>query len=114
MRSVDGYYALQGRRSDLIISGGFNIYPREIEDLLLEQPGVGEAVIVGAPDGLRGEVPIAYIVPKPSNAAIDAAALEAACRAKLASFKVPRSFTAIDQLPRTALGKIQKHLLLKT
>ena len=114
VRSVDGYYALQGRRSDLIISGGFNIYPREIEDLLLEQPGVGEAVIVGAPDRLRGEVPIAYIVPKPSNAAIDAAALEAACRAKLASFKVPRSFTAIDQLPRTALGKIQKHLLLKT
>ena len=114
VRSADGYYALQGRRSDLIISGGFNIYPREIEDLLLEQPGVGEAVVVGAPDRLRGEVPIAYIVPKPSSAAIDAAALEAACRAKLASFKVPRSFTAIERLPRTALGKIQKHLLLKT
>jgi malonyl-CoA/methylmalonyl-CoA synthetase len=106
--SPDGYYTLQGRRSDLIISGGFNIYPREIEELLLEQPGVTEAAVVGMPDRVRGEVPVAYIV-----GGCEAVALEAVCRAKLASFKVPRSFVRVDSLPRTALGKVQKHLLPK-
>jgi malonyl-CoA/methylmalonyl-CoA synthetase len=108
VRSADGYYALRGRRGDLIISGGFNIYPREIEDVLLENPHVREAAVVGAPDDLRGEVPIAYVV---SDGEPDAGALEAACRAQLASFKVPRAFVRIDALPRTALGKVQKHLL---
>ncbi len=61
-RSADGYITLEGRRSDLIISGGFNIYPREIEELILEQPGVREATVVGVPDRVRGEVPVAYIV----------------------------------------------------
>jgi malonyl-CoA/methylmalonyl-CoA synthetase len=107
-RSPDGYYTLQGRKSDLIISGGYNIYPREIEEFLLEQPGVGEAAVVGAPDRVRGEVPVAYIVPKGD---VSAVALEAACRARLASFKVPRAFIVVDKLPRTALGKVQKHLL---
>ena len=61
-RSADGYYTLCGRRSDLIISGGFNIYPREIEEFLMEQPEVAEAAVVGEPDRVRGEVPVAYIV----------------------------------------------------
>ncbi|HKO54933.1 MAG TPA: AMP-binding protein [Thermoanaerobaculia bacterium] len=104
--SDDGYYTLLGRRSDLIISGGFNIYPREIEELLLEQPGVAEAAVVGVEDAIRGEVPVAYIV-----GAFDAAALEQACREQLASFKVPRRFVQVDAIPRTALGKVQKHLL---
>jgi len=108
VRSADGYYALRGRRGDLIISGGFNIYPREIEDVLLEDPRVREAAVLGVPDRVRGEVPIAYIV---GDADLDVASLEAMCRAQLASFKVPRSFVAIDALPRTALGKVQKHLL---
>lgn len=106
--STDGYYTLQGRRSDLIISGGFNIYPREIEEFLLEQPGVAEAAVVGMPDRVRGEVPIAYIVGE-----CDAALLEASCRAQLASFKVPRAFVSVAAMPRTALGKVQKHLLPK-
>ncbi len=108
VRSRDGYYTLQGRRSDLIISGGFNIYPREIEEFLEEQPLVAEAAVVGAPDELRGEVTIAYIVPRGVPNAAD---LKEACRAALASFKVPRAFIFVDRLPRTALGKIQKHLL---
>jgi malonyl-CoA/methylmalonyl-CoA synthetase len=108
VRSVDGYYTLQGRRSDLIISGGFNIYPREIEDFLTEQPGVAEAAVVGIPDAVRGEVPVAYIV---ARGDCDTALLESACRENLASFKVPRAFVRVDKLPRTALGKIQKHLL---
>jgi malonyl-CoA/methylmalonyl-CoA synthetase len=109
-RSADGYYILQGRRSDLIISGGFNIYPREIEELLLEQPSIAEATVVGLPDKIRGEVPVAYIVPR---GPVDVQALEAMCRASLASFKVPRSFIVVEKLPRTALGKVQKHQLPK-
>lgn len=110
VRSPDGYYTLQGRKSDLIISGGFNIYPREIEELLLEQPGVREAAVAAVEDRVRGEVPVAYIVP---GAGFDAAALEAVCRAKLASFKVPRAYVKVESIPRTALGKVQKHLLPK-
>ena len=107
-RSADGYYTLRGRASDLIISGGFNIYPREIEELLLEQPGVREAAVVGAPDERRGEVPVAYIVP---DGDLDATRLRDACTQGLASFKVPRGFVRVDALPRNALGKVQKHLL---
>jgi malonyl-CoA/methylmalonyl-CoA synthetase len=109
VRSADGYYTLRGRRGDLIISGGFNIYPREIEELLLEDPRVREAAVVGVSDSVRGEVPIAYIVSDDP----DVAALEATCRTQLASFKMPRAFVRIDALPRTALGKVQKHLLPK-
>ncbi|HUI79167.1 MAG TPA: AMP-binding protein [Bryobacteraceae bacterium] len=108
VREPDGYYTLCGRRSDLIISGGFNIYPREIEEFLQEQDEVAEAAVVGVPDRVRGEAPVAYVVLK---SAIEAAALEKRCREKLASFKVPREFIPVDRLPRNAMGKIQKHLL---
>jgi malonyl-CoA/methylmalonyl-CoA synthetase len=107
-RSPDGYYTLCGRKSDLIVSGGFNIYPREIEEFLQEQEEVAEAAVVGIPDAIRGEVPVAYVVLK---GAVAAAALEARCREKLASFKVPREFRAVERLPRNAMGKVQKHLL---
>jgi malonyl-CoA/methylmalonyl-CoA synthetase len=106
--SDDGYYTLLGRKSDLIISGGFNIYPREIEDFLLEQEEVAEAVVVGAPDKLRGEIPVAYVV---LHRPVITSDLEARCRAQLASFKIPRDFVTVEKLPRTALGKVQKHLL---
>ena len=109
-RSGDGYYTLRGRMSDLIISGGFNIYPREIEELLLEQTGVREAAVVGAPDERRGEVPVAYLV---TDGPVDAAPLRDACSRGLASFKVPRGFVRVESLPRNALGKVQKHLLPK-
>jgi malonyl-CoA/methylmalonyl-CoA synthetase len=107
-RSPDGYYTLCGRKSDLIISGGFNIYPREIEEFLQEQDGVAEAAVAAAPDRVRGEVPVAFVV---TTRTIDLSDLEAICRQKLASFKVPRSFILVDKLPRNALGKVQKHLL---
>ena len=97
-RSPDGYYTLSGRKSDLIISGGFNIYPREIEEFLQEQDGVAEAAVAAAPDRVRGEVPVAYVV---TTRAIDSSDflrdLEAICRQKLASFKVPRSFIVVDK-----------------
>ena len=107
-RSPDGYYTLCGRKSDLIISGGFNIYPREIEEFLAEQPEVSEAAVAARPDPVRGEVPVAYVV---LSAAIDAGELERRCREKLASFKTPRAFHVVEKLPRNALGKVQKHLL---
>ena len=108
LRQSDGYYTLCGRRSDLIISGGFNIYPREIEEFLEEQDGVVEAAVAAQADRVRGEVPVAYVVGD-----ADHAMLEAKCREKLASFKVPRAFHRVEKLPRNALGKVQKHLLKK-
>ena len=110
VRAADGYITLQGRRSDLIISGGFNLYPREIEEVLLEQPGIREAAVVGAPDPVRGEVPVAYVV---TDAAFDEPAVRARLATQLASFKLPRAIVRIEALPRTALGKVQKHLLPK-
>ena len=107
-RSADGYFTLQGRRCDLIISGGFNIYPREIEDFLTEQPEVAEAAVIGSPDNLRGEVPVAYLVVRST---VDPSQIEQRCRKGLASFKVPRAFHVVENLPRNALGKVQKHLL---
>ncbi|HTA44862.1 MAG TPA: AMP-binding protein [Bryobacteraceae bacterium] len=109
-RSPDGYFTLTGRKSDLIISGGFNIYPREIEEFLQEQPEIAEAAVVGVPDRVRGEVPVAYVV---AAGTFQVAEIEARCRAKLASFKIPREFVAVEKLPRNAMGKIQKHLLPK-
>ena len=109
VRAADGYVTLQGRRSDLIISGGFNIYPREIEELILEQPGVREATVVGVPDPVRGEVPVAYVVI--DGAVFDEAATVAVLRSQFASFKQPKKFVRVPALPRTALGKVQKHLL---
>jgi malonyl-CoA/methylmalonyl-CoA synthetase len=108
VRSSDGYYTLRGRKGDVIISGGFNVYPREIEELLLEDAGIREAAVIGVPHDLYGEVPVAYVV---TDEALDAALLDSRCRAQLAAFKVPRSFVRVDSLPRNAMGKVQKHLL---
>ncbi|HMA24175.1 MAG TPA: AMP-binding protein, partial [Gemmatimonadaceae bacterium] len=88
VRSADGYYTLRGRRGDLIISGGFNIYPREIEELLLEDTRVREAAVVGVPDDVRGEIPIAYVA---ADEGLDLSELAEICRTQLASFKVPRT-----------------------
>lgn len=103
-----GYVTLLGRRHELIISGGFNIYPREIEELLTTYPGVAEAAVIGVPHAEWGEVPAAYLV---CSAAINQAELIAYCKTQLASFKVPRQITLVDALPRNAMGKLQKHLL---
>ena len=110
--SDDGYYTLVGRRDDLIISGGFNIYPRQIEELLAEQSGVSEVAIVGEPDPSRGEVLVAYVkLQKDSD--LDDRKLRDICRENLASFKIPRKFIFVEKLPRNALGKLQRHKLSK-
>jgi malonyl-CoA/methylmalonyl-CoA synthetase len=103
-----GAFTLLGRRHELIISGGFNIYPREVEETLLAFPGVREAAVVGRPHAEWGEVPIAYLVAEP---ALEPPALLAHCKRQLAAFKVPHEVRLLDALPRNALGKLQKHLL---
>jgi malonyl-CoA/methylmalonyl-CoA synthetase len=106
-----GIFTLLGRRSELIISGGFNIYPREIEEMLTSFPGVKEAAVVGRPHLEWGEVPEAFLVVAPEITEIDTGELIAWCRGQLAAFKVPRTIHFVDVLPRNALGKVQKHLL---
>jgi malonyl-CoA/methylmalonyl-CoA synthetase len=106
-----GFFTLLGRRTELIISGGFNIYPREIEELLQSYPGVREAAVVGRAHPEWGEVPEAFLV---VDREIDTNELIAWSRGQLAAFKVPRTIHIVDTLPRNALGKVQKHLLPRT
>jgi fatty-acyl-CoA synthase len=105
-----GYCRVQGRLKELIIRGGENIYPREIEDLLFTHPAVANAAVVGVPDREWGEVAVAFVQVK-AEAAADEAELTAFCRARLASYKVPRIWRFVDQFPQTASGKIQKFAL---
>ncbi len=106
-RSSDGYYTLCARKTDLIISGGFNVYPREIEEFLREEPEVAEVAVVGCPDQMRGEIPVACIVLS-AGCILDEETLERRCRESLASFKVPRRFIQLEGLPRNALGKVER------
>ena len=103
-----GSVTLLGRRHELIISGGFNVYPREIEEMLLAYPGIRDAAVVGMAHAEWGEVPAAWVV---CDAPLDEAALAAWCRTQLASFKVPKAFHVVDALPRNAMGKVEKNRL---
>jgi malonyl-CoA/methylmalonyl-CoA synthetase len=103
-----GSFTLLGRRHELIISGGFNVYPREVEEVLTTFPGIREAAVVGRPHPEWGEVPVAFLV---VEGPLDEAALASFCKDQMAGFKVPRAFHRVESLPRNALGKVQKHLL---
>jgi malonyl-CoA/methylmalonyl-CoA synthetase len=98
-------YAIVGRTKELIISGGFNIYPREIEDELLLYPGVRAAAVIGRSDPARGELPVAFLEADPD---VDFEAVAARLRKRLASFKIPKAMYRIAALPRNAMGKIDK------
>lgn len=106
----DGYLHIVGRDKDLIISGGYNIYPKEIEVLLDAQPSVLESVVVGVPHSDFGETPLALIVAEP-GAQPDLDAIQAATRASLARYKHPRAVLLVDALPRNAMGKVQRNVL---
>ena len=105
-----GVLSIVGRSKDLIISGGYNVYPAEIEGWLNEQPGVAESAVVGVPHPDFGEGVIAVVVPRP-GAALDASALIAAMKDRIAAFKVPKRVFIEPDLPRNAMGKVQKNLL---
>jgi long-chain acyl-CoA synthetase len=102
-----GFLTLKDRSKDLLISGGSNIYPREVEEVLLTAPGVHEVAVVGAPDPEWGEVVVAFVVAAPGQAT-DAAALDAHCLAHIARFKRPKRYVFVDTLPKNNYGKVLK------
>jgi fatty-acyl-CoA synthase len=106
----DGFVTVVGRSRDLIISGGENIYPAEIENLVGAWPGVAEAAVVGLPDPRWGEVPVLVLVARP-GAVLDLVGLQACLVQQLARYKQPRRVVVAAGLPKTALGKVQKALL---
>jgi fatty-acyl-CoA synthase len=110
-RDADGYFFVHDRKKNMIISGGENIYPAEIERVLLEHPDVADCGVIGRPDAKWNEVPVAYVIPR-AGCRADAQALKAHLLTQLARFKVPREFVFVEDLPRTALGKVQ-HFRLK-
>jgi fatty-acyl-CoA synthase len=106
----DGYLFLVDRRKDMYISGGENVYPAEVEAALAEMEAVAEAAVVGVPDARWGEVGRAYVIARDGRG-LDAETVAAHCRARLAKYKVPATIVVTDRIPRTASGKVQKHVL---
>jgi len=111
-RDADGFYYIAGRRKEMFISGGANVYPAEVENVLAAHPAVADVAVIGATDPKWGEVGHAY-VRLAEGARADAAELAAHCRARLAPYKVPARFEFVADFPRTSAGKIMKHLLGK-
>ena len=104
----DGYVIICGRSKELIISGGFNVYPSEVEDVLRAIDGVDDAAVVGAPSDEWGEVVVAYLV---TPAGMDVDSIAEKCAEALSPYKRPRRFTEVEEIPRNSLGKVQRHLL---
>jgi malonyl-CoA/methylmalonyl-CoA synthetase len=109
-QSADGYVTIVGRSKDLIISGGYNVYPAEIEGYINALPGVQESALVGVPHPDFGEVGVAVVVPK-AGANPDPDAIVAALKSRLANFKIPKRCVVVTDLPRNTMGKVQKNLL---
>ena len=107
LREADGYYTLKGRAKDLIISGGLNIYPPEVELALLTHEAIAACAVIGCPDAEWGEQALAVVVPR-ADATIDSAEIIDYCRRRLAAYKTPRRVIVADELPSNALGKVQK------
>ncbi len=105
-----GYVVIVGRSKDLIISGGYNVYPAEIEGYINDMPGVAESALVGVPHPDFGEVGVAVIIPKP-GAAVDPDQVIANLKSQLANFKIPKRCWVVSELPRNTMGKVQKNLL---
>jgi fatty-acyl-CoA synthase len=110
-RDADGYFWVHDRKKNLIISGGENIYPAEVERVLMEHPDVIECGVIGRTDPRWDEVPVAYVIRR-SETGVEAEDLKAHAQSQLARFKVPREIIFVEDLPRTALGKVQ-HFMLK-
>ncbi len=109
-RDANGYVSIVGRSKDLIITGGYNVYPKEIESYLDELDGVLESAVIGVPHRDFGEAVVAVVVPAP-GAQPDEARLVAALKGRIASFKVPKRVFVVDALPRNTMGKVQKNVL---
>ncbi len=107
---ASGYLSIVGRSKDLIITGGYNVYPKEIESYLDEMDGVAESAVIGVPHRDFGEAVTAVVVRKP-GAVLEEAAIIGAMKARIAGFKVPKRVHVVDELPRNTMGKVQKNLL---
>jgi long-chain acyl-CoA synthetase len=107
MFDADGYLTITGRSKDLIISGGANVYPREVEEVLVRAPGVAEASVIGRPDPDWGEVVVAFVVAEPGGEPT-AEALDRFCLENLARFKRPKAYRFVAELPKNAYGKVLK------
>ncbi|MYD08621.1 MAG: AMP-binding protein [Chloroflexi bacterium] len=107
LREPDGYFTLKGRAKDLIITGGLNVYPPEVELALMEHPAVAACAVIGCPDAEWGELVVAAIIRR-DGALAEAAGISAFCRERLATYKVPRRVVFVKELPSNALGKVQK------
>jgi long-chain acyl-CoA synthetase len=107
---AEGFVTITGRKKDLIISAGENIYPREIEEVLAQHPKVKEVAVIGVKDEVRGEVPKAFVIAR-DGMTVDEKELRHFCRENLAGYKVPRHFAIVPDLPRTPTGKILKRML---
>jgi long-chain acyl-CoA synthetase len=110
VRDEDDYIFIVDRKKDMVIAGGFNIYPREIDEVLYQHPKVLDAVSLGIPDPYRGETIKAYIVLRPGEDATGEDII-AFCKEKLAAYKVPKSIEFRDELPKSAVGKILRKIL---
>jgi long-chain acyl-CoA synthetase len=108
---ADGWFYLLDRAKDMIVASGFKVWPREVEDVLYEHPSVGEAAVVGVPDDYRGETIKAFVSLRPDAAAVVPAELIEHCREHLAAYKCPRSVEILDELPKTASGKLLRRRL---
>ncbi len=111
-RDGDGFYYIAGRRKEMFISGGENVYPAEVENVLCAHPAVIDVAVLARPDPRWGEVGRAFVKLAPEAPRPRPDELRAFCRARLAPYKVPASFEFVADFPRTSAGKIQKHLLL--
>jgi long-chain acyl-CoA synthetase len=109
-RDEDGYFYVVDRMTDLVVSGGYNVYPREVEELLFEHDGVADCAVVGVPDERRGETVKAFVVTAP-GADLTGEAVRQYCLENLAAYKHPRVVEFVDELPRTTTGKVQKYRL---
>jgi acyl-CoA synthetase (AMP-forming)/AMP-acid ligase II len=105
-----GNLRITDRTKDMFVVGGFNAYPAEIENMMMEHPAVSQVAVIGVPDHRMGEVGRAYVIPR-DGATVDIAELTAWCRERMANYKVPRSITVVDALPLNAVGKVQKFVL---
>jgi len=105
-----GYLSIVGRSKDMVISGGLNVYPKEVESVLNDYPEILESAVIGVPDPDLGEAVVAWVVLE-SDQSLDEQALRQRLREKIAGFKVPKAIRAVDELPRNAMGKVQKTLL---
>jgi long-chain acyl-CoA synthetase len=108
----EGYFQIVDRKKDMIIAGGFNIYPRDVEEVLYQHPKVKEAVVAGIPDPYRGETVKAYIILKEGETATEQEIIDF-CKGKMAKYKVPTAVEFRKELPKTIVGKVLRRLLVE-